>query len=297
MFQVFSLRSDAAHLRTELNIEIRCQVPADGTHPRNADKPRGGVFLPLRATVDKRTNASFPRSYDSILRPRLHIALKTLISHSEILGSVVEARALGGPTRCHPPSNPSTLLENGDLDTMVEKRASANEAGYTGTDNGRTGPGLVQRARRVLAVTVWIESFRVFGCRTIPHGAENRASRLKGPIKLPQAPENSPVRRWVPTIECITVIQVDQQRQRGLSVRRPVEQGFPPRHPHVVVEFTVNQKRALRGIPERVTRLSPDERLPGVNHRTGIRPMLRQCLASPVHESRQALMISAIETE
>ena len=78
------------------------------------------------------------------------------------------------------------------------------------------GPRFVQRARRVFEVEFWVESFRVLSCRTTAHSPENRARGLEGPIKLPEAPEDTSVRSWVLSVECVAVIQVDHHRQGGL---------------------------------------------------------------------------------
>ena len=107
---------------TKMDVEVFRQMAADGTHPRDADQPGRGLVAPFRLSVSQSADAGFPRGDDSILDPRFDVTLESLVTHGEVLRSVIEERALSGAARCHSASHASAILKHRNRQAVVEQR-------------------------------------------------------------------------------------------------------------------------------------------------------------------------------
>ena len=93
------------------------------------------------------------------------------------------------------------------------------------------------------------------------------------------------------------MIQVQQEIQRLLRRARPGQDGFTPRHAHVVVQFTVEEERALGQIPEGIARLRAREGFPVVNGFPRVLHVLPERFPRPVRKDRDGFDIVLMQAQ
>jgi hypothetical protein len=153
------------------------------------------------------------------------------------------------------------LVKDHDVDVVIAERARAGEAREARSDHRDAAHARARRPRHVSLVRRDVEPRRVRGGRARTHRSEHRRRRRERTVEEPEAPVESAVRGRVTTVERVAVIELDEGAPRRLRVAGPPRHRLAPRHPKVVVELAVREKRALARIPERVAGVAALETL------------------------------------
>ena len=109
-------------------------MSGQGSHARHADKMlvrRDHVFSTVPAD---RHGSTLPDVDDAIFTPAFDIAAKDGIARGEILGAMIEMKRLGAPPGRAAARRPS-LVEEGDVETVIDEDARAGKAGDASADH------------------------------------------------------------------------------------------------------------------------------------------------------------------
>ncbi len=113
------------------------------------------------------------------------------------------------------------------------------------------------------------------------HRAGHGPLGLERPIEQAQAVEQAAVGVRVAAVEGVTVVEIDHELECALGRRRPFEKRLAPGHAQVVVQLAVDEKRALRRIPERIAGGRACQALPRVVRAAFVGAVCVEGLARP----------------